>query len=123
MDDNKTDRLLYSKILKNITPEYTVDIATNGKEALEKIKLSPPALVITDHLMPEMNGYNLVKELIKERLLGKPPVIILSTEMDRNIIQDYNELGVDMVFQKPVNLRSFKQAVEKSLRQSIIGGN
>jgi CheY-like chemotaxis protein len=121
VDDNRTDGLLYSKILKNITPDYTVDLASNGVEALEKIKSSPPALVITDHSMPEMDGYNLVKQLKKEGLLGKPPVIILSTEMDRNIIEDYNELGVEYVFQKPVNLRSFKQAVEKSLRKYITG--
>ena len=121
VDDNRTDGLLYSKILKNITPDYTVDLASNGLEALEKIKSSPPALVITDHSMPEMNGYDLVKQLKKEGLLGKPPVIVLSTEMDRNIIGDYNELGIEYVFQKPVNLRSFKQAVEKSLRKYITG--
>jgi len=121
VDDSRTDGLLYSKILKNITPEYTVDLASNGVEALDKIKSSPPALIITDHLMPEMDGYGLVKQLKKEGLLGKPPVIVLSTEMDRNIIGDYNELGVEYVFQKPVNLRSFKQAVEKSLRKYITG--
>ncbi|RKY93237.1 MAG: hypothetical protein DRQ13_09710, partial [Ignavibacteriae bacterium] len=121
VDDNRTDGLLYSKILKNITPDYSVDLASNGVEALEKIKSSPPALVITDHSMPEMDGYNLVKQLKKEGLLGKPQVIVLSTEMDRNIIEDYNELGVEYVFQKPVNLRSFKQAVEKSLRKYITG--
>jgi PAS domain S-box-containing protein len=121
VDDNRTDGLLYSKILKNITPDYTVDLASNGVEALEKIKNSPPALVITDHSMPEMNGYDLVKQLKKEGLLGKPPVIVLSTEMDRNIIGDYNELGVEYVFQKPVNLRNFKQAVEKSLRKYVTG--
>jgi PAS domain S-box-containing protein len=121
VDDSRTDGLLYSKILKNITPDYTVDLASNGVEALEKIKSSTPALVITDHSMPEMDGYELVKELIKEGLLGKPPVIVLSTEMDRNIIEDYNNLGVEYVFQKPVNLRSFKQAVEKSLRKYITG--
>lgn len=119
VDDNRTDGLLYSKILKNITPYYTVDLASNGVEALAKIKSSPPALVITDHSMPEMNGYELVEQLKKEGLLGKPPVIVLSTEMDRNIIEDYNDLGVEYVFQKPVNLRSFKQAVEKSLRKYI----
>ena len=83
--------------------------------------MSPTALVITEHAMPEMNGYNLVKQLKKEGLVGKPQVIVLSTEMDRNIIEDYNELGVEYVFQKPVNLRSFKQAVEKSLRKYITG--
>lgn len=123
VDDNKTDGLLYSKILKNITPDYTVDIAMNGVEAIEKIKTANPALVITDHLMPEMNGYEMVKELQRMGLSGKPPIIVLSTDLDRNIIQDYNALGIEYVFQKPVDLRNFKQVVEKSLRKYITGNS
>lgn len=119
VDDNKTDRLLYSKILKNITPDYDVDIASNGKEALEKIMLTHPALVITDHSMPVMNGYEFVIELQKLEMKGKPPVIVLSSDIDRNAINDYNEVGIEFVFHKPVNLGHFKQAVEKSLRKSF----
>ncbi len=121
VDDSKTDRLLYSKILKNITPDYKVDIASDGKEAIEKILTSPPALVITDHIMPVMNGYNLVLEIKKAEIKGKPPVMILSGDLDREIVEEYHELGVEYVFQKPVNLNSFKQAVEKSLRKGITG--
>lgn len=121
VDDSKTDRLLYSKILKNITPDYEVDVASNGKEALEKILTSPPALVITDHGMPVMNGYEFVKELKKADIKGKPPVIVLSSDIDRTIATDYHELGIEFVFQKPVNLSSFKQAVEKSLHKGLSG--
>lgn len=119
VDDSKTDRLLYSKILKSITPDYNVDIASNGKEALEKILEYPPAVVITDHKMPVMDGYEFVKELRKLEMKGKPPVMILSSDIDRQIITDYNELGVEFVFSKPVNLSSFKQAVEKTIRKGI----
>uniref|UniRef100_A0A832DJI9 histidine kinase n=1 Tax=Ignavibacterium album TaxID=591197 RepID=A0A832DJI9_9BACT len=121
VDDSKTDRLLYSKILKNITPEYEVEVASNGKEALDKILSSPPALVITDHGMPVMNGYEFVKELKKSDIKDKPPVIVLSSDIDRSIATDYHELGVEFVFQKPVNLSSFKQAVEKSLQKGLSG--
>jgi PAS domain S-box-containing protein len=123
VDDDKTDRLLYTKILKNITPDYTIDVASNGEEALSKIKSLSPALVITDHAMPKMDGYKLVKEMIQKELLGKTPVIILSSALNRNIIQDYTDLGIEFVFQKPVNLRNLKQAVEKSLKKSITKGN
>jgi len=123
VDDSKTDRLLYSKILKNITPDYTVEIASDGKDAIEKILTSPPALVITDHLMPNMNGYNLVLEIKKAEIKGKPPIIILSGDLDREIVEEYHELGIEFVFQKPVNLNSFKQAVEKSLKKGITGNS
>lgn len=121
VDDSKTDRLLYSKILKNITPDYDVEVASNGKEALDKILASPPALVITDHGMPVMNGYEFVKELKKADMKGKPPVIVLGSDIDRTIATDYHELGIEFVFQKPVNLSSFKQAVEKSLHKGLSG--
>jgi PAS domain S-box-containing protein len=119
VDDSKTDRLLYSKILKNIVPDYTIELASDGIEALEKIKNTPPALVITDHVMPEMNGYELVKKLLSMESIGKINVIILSSDIDRQAIEDYNNLGIKYVFQKPVNLSNFKQAVEKSLRKGL----
>lgn len=121
VDDNKTDRLLYSKILKNITPEYEVEVASDGKEAIQKILSSPPALVITDHAMPVMNGYEFVVELKKMDLKGKPPVIVLSSDIDRAVINDYNEIGIEFVFQKPVNIGSFKLAIEKSLQKGLSG--
>jgi PAS domain S-box-containing protein len=121
VDDNKTDRLLYSKILKNITPEYNVEVASDGKEAIQKILSSPPALVITDHAMPVMNGYEFVVELKKMDLKGKPPVIVLSSDIDRAVINDYTELGIEFVFHKPVNIGSFKLAIEKSLQKGLSG--
>ncbi len=119
VDDSKTDRLLYSKILKNITTDYEVEIANDGREAMDKILASPPALVITDHLMPRMNGYQLILELKKAEIKAKPPVIVLSGDIDRNAISDYQELGVEYVFHKPVDLTSFKNAVERSLRKGL----
>ncbi|OGU36603.1 MAG: hypothetical protein A2315_00400 [Ignavibacteria bacterium RIFOXYB2_FULL_35_12] len=121
VDDNKTDRLLYSKILKNITPDYSVDIVSNGKEAMQKIIKSPPALVITDHNMPEMNGIQLVQEIQKLGVKSKPPIIILSGDIDRTAIHDYGLLGIDYIFQKPVNLANFKQAVERTIRKGLLG--
>ncbi|MCL5028534.1 MAG: PAS domain S-box protein [Bacteroidetes bacterium] len=120
VDDSKTDRLLYSKILKNITTDYNIEIASDGKDALDKILSSPPALVITDHLMPNMNGYQLVIELKKAEIKGKPPIMVLSGDIDRSAIEEYHELGIEYVFNKPVDLTSFKNAVEKSLRKGLV---
>jgi two-component system chemotaxis response regulator CheY len=119
VDDSKTDRLLYSKILRSITPDYNIELASNGKEAFEKIITSPPALIITDHMMPEMNGYELINALKRSDIKVKPPIMVLSSELDRAIIADYNEMGIEYVFNKPVNLSSFKKAVEKSLKKNF----
>ncbi len=119
VDDNRTDRILYSKILKNITGDYKIELSANGVEALTKINNLPPALIITDHDMPEMNGYQMVQEIINVKQKPRIPIIILSSELNRQIIQDYTDLGVDYVFQKPVDLSNFKNAVEKCLKKSL----
>jgi PAS domain S-box-containing protein len=123
VDNNKIDRLLYSKILMNIAPEYAVSIVSNGSEALERIISSPPALVITEHQMPVMNGYNLVKELIKSGLKSITPIIVLTSKIERSEVQQYAELGIEHIFTKPVNLRSFKEAIDKSIRKGISNNN
>lgn len=119
VDDIRTDRILYSKLLKNFVPDYTIDEAANGKEAFEQIKTTFPALVITDHKMPVMSGFDLVQQLNLSDLKYKPPVIILSSDLNDSIIDEYKEQGVVFAFKKPVNLTAFKFAVDKSLRQSI----
>jgi PAS domain S-box-containing protein len=119
VDNNKTDRILYSKILKNVTPDYSVDIVSNGKEALDIISSSSPALVITENEMPVMNGYNFILQLIRLNIFNKIPVIVLSGDIDRNISKDYAELGVEYIFKKPVNLKDFKNAIERSIRKGI----
>ena len=119
VDDSKTDKLLYSKILKNITPDYNVKTASEGNEALEIVKNSPPALIITDHNMPVMNGYELIQAIKKSNIKTKPPIIVLSGDISRNEMDDYNQLGIEFVFHKPVDLSLFKYAVEKSLKEGL----
>ena len=117
IDHNNRERLFYSKVIINITNDYAVNVVSNGKEALERILQSPPALVITEHKMPIMNGLQLVKELIKNDLKESIPVIVLTSEIDRSEIQEYTNLGIEYIFNKPVNLVSLKAAIEKSLRR------
>jgi PAS domain S-box-containing protein len=119
IDPKITDKILYSKILKHITPNYSIDTASDIKEALKKILSSTYALIITEHRTPEMTGYELALELKKMDMKVKPPIIVLSSSIDRQTVDDYNEIGINYVFQKPVDLSSFKNAVEKSLRQGL----
>lgn len=119
VDDSKTDRILYSKLIKNFLPNYQIVEAGEGTEALKIIRKSPPAIVITDHYMRGMGGYDLVKQIKLLEIDFKPPVIILSRDITLDISEEYAELGVEFVFQKPVNLKSFKEALERSLKKAI----
>ncbi|MFH0733417.1 MAG: PAS domain S-box protein [bacterium] len=119
VDDVKSDRILYAKLLKSVLPDYNILEASNGKEAFELIKQTYPALVITDHDMPVMNGYDLVKQINQSKLKYKPPIIILSSDLTNSSIDEYKELGIEYIFHKPVNLLTFKMSIEKSLKKAI----
>jgi PAS domain S-box-containing protein len=117
VDHNTKERMFYSKVLINITTDYAINVVSNGKEALERIIQSPPALVITEHKMPIMSGLTLVRELIKNGFKDTIPVIVLAGDIDRAAIQEYTDLGIEYIFSKPTNLLSLKSAIEKSLKK------
>ncbi len=119
VDDIRYERILYSKLLKSLISGFTILEAENGKEALEIIKQQTPALVITDHKMPFMSGYDLVKQILISDLKFRPPVIILSSDINPSIEEEYRNLGIEFIFQKPVNLSNFKNAIEKSLKKAL----
>jgi len=57
---------------------FEVEEAENGKDALEKIQKRPPDLVITDYVMPEMDGEELCRKIKKDLLIRHIPVIMLT---------------------------------------------
>ena len=120
IDDVQSDVILYKKLLNSIMPSYQVEVAYDGAEGYEAIKNMMPALVITDHIMPKMSGFDLVKKVMHSSLKYKPPVIVLSSDTTNLIAEEYEELGVEYVFKKPVGLTVFKNAIEKSLQKALI---
>ncbi len=120
VDDISTDRILYSKLLKSLLPNYNIIEATDGKDAFDKIKQFNPAIVITDHQMPEATGLDLIRNVNNSKIKYKPPFILLSMYLDEDLIEEYRNLGVEFTFNKPVNLTSFKFALEKSLKNAFI---
>ncbi len=120
IDDVQTDVILYKKLLNNIIPNYEVEVAYDGEEGYNSIQKSAPALVITDHIMPKMSGFELVRKVMNSDLKYKPPIIVLSSDTTTSIAKEYEELGVEYVFKKPVGLTVFKNAIDKSLQKALI---
>ena len=93
---------------------YRVVTARNGNEALEAIKRERPAIIITDILMPQMDGFSLVHRLRLNPDTRDIPVIFLSatyvTPEDKSFALN---LGVIQFIEKPVNFDDFLPALEK----------
>jgi CheY-like chemotaxis protein len=95
---------------------YPVLTARNGQEALEVLKKEKPALVITDILMPKLDGYAFVYQMRTNPLTTAIPVIFLSatyvTPEDRNFAMD---LGAARFIEKPIDTEEFLLTVAELL--------
>lgn len=80
---------------------YRVRLATNGRHALELIAAAKPQLIVSDIIMPEMNGYELCRALKADPTLADIPVILVTALNDsRDIIRGI-ESGADNFIRKP----------------------
>jgi DNA-binding response OmpR family regulator len=79
---------------------YQVLTATNGEEALEKLRTKLPDLIVLDVMMPEMNGFDVAAVLKNDPVTMDIPIVILSIVQDRD--RGYR-VGVDRYLTKPID--------------------
>ena len=97
---------------------YPVITARNGVEALEMIAKERPALIITDILMPKMDGYAFVQKLRKDVKTHDIPIIFLSatyvTPEDKTFALS---LGASRFIEKPIDTEDFLLTIAELLTQ------
>lgn len=108
--------------------EYTVAAATNGQEALQVIAEGySPDLILSDIIMPEMDGLALCHALQQDDRLGQIPFIFLSAKSDLEEIREGMNIGADDYLTKPVKFGDLVKAIElrmgkrEALRQQVAG--
>jgi CheY-like chemotaxis protein len=96
---------------------YRVITARDGQEALESIERERPAVIVTDILMPRMDGFNLVHRLRLDSQTRDIPVIFLSATYVAPEDKAFAlSLGVTRFIEKPVNFEEFLPAVSDLLK-------
>jgi DNA-binding NarL/FixJ family response regulator len=101
---------------------YVAIAAMNGRDALLKVDRHQPQLVVTDALMPEMDGFELIRQLRQQPQYRLLPVVFLTAraELD-NRIRGY-KAGVDVYVQKPVALTELGAIVRNLLDRAMLTG-
>lgn len=79
VEDNYDMVQFLSSILRD---EYAVHTAFNGREGLKKVKEISPDLILSDIMMPEMDGYELVERIRKDKKYSTVPIILLTAKAD-----------------------------------------
>ncbi len=104
-DDDVNVKLYLQKILPD---GYKIDYASNGKEAIEKIKVNNYDILLLDLMMPELNGYDVIKELRLNKLAPNLPILVVTnypeptTEEERELLS--KSLGIIVFDKSELNL-------------------
>ena len=114
IDDDVTIQMVFSQFLTSLGHEIIQ--AENGKEGMSMIQEIRPDLVITDIMMPEMDGLEILMQLRSTH--DAVPVIAISGGMRSlpvNFLQQAKLFGARYVFEKPVPLDVLRNAVTELL--------
>jgi two-component system, sensor histidine kinase and response regulator len=113
VDDNPQNLQVLGRLLQE--KNYEIEFATNGKAALEWIDSQQFDLILLDINMPEMDGFEVCREIRKKESLSKIPVIFLSADSDRESILKGFELGAQDYVTKPFDSRELIVRVKTHL--------
>lgn len=112
--EDHNDICLYLSILLN--KEYELLIATNGEEGLKLARRKLPDLIITDVMMPLMDGFECCKRLKEDLKTCHIPIIMLTAlSGDENIVKGI-ELGADDYIMKPFNPKILKTKARQLIK-------
>src|SRR5436853_1770566 len=115
VDDNKVNRLLLARSLE--LQGHSVALAENGRVALEMLRREPFDVLLLDMEMPEMDGFQVLEQLVNDRQLRDLPVIVTSSlEGVTNVVRCI-ELGAEDYLTKPVNPVLLKARIGASLEK------
>ncbi len=115
-DDESDIRQLLTFVLSE--EGHEVSTSGDGHACIERMLMSPPHLLILDLMMPEMDGYAVLKEMQDYQILDHTKILVLTakgTEQDREL--GY-ELGADEYVTKPCDEAELRSVVETILRLS-----
>lgn len=118
VDDSRVTRELVKVFL--IAKDVTLVEASDGAEALEKIRAAPPDLVVADNRMPVLDGAGLCEALGADPRLRGVPVVILTSAADGETARRLRRAGAVEVLKKPVQPQTLQDAVARALAAAAV---
>ena len=103
------------RIIRNLLSQLgfsEIDDASDGTQALEKMKIKPYGLVISDWNMDPMTGYELLKEVRSDDTLKRTPFIMVTAESKTENVIAAKKAGVNNYIVKPFNAATLKSKID-----------
>lgn len=114
VDDSPTMRRIIINTLKRAGFNDVIE-ATDGKDALAKMKVEKPNFIITDWNMPEMDGLTFISTLRSQAEYEDLPVLMVTTRSVKEDIVDAMKAGVNNYIVKPFTPETLKAKIDQML--------
>jgi diguanylate cyclase (GGDEF)-like protein len=98
--------------------DFEVDVAVRGSDALDKTKQNLPHLIVLDIMLPDIDGYEVCRNLRTNMRTSHIPVIFLTQKDERSDKLQGLELGADDYITKPFDIEELKLRVQGAIRRS-----
>ena len=116
VDGNKDTRMF---LKLQFAGEYTVHLAKNGEEGIELARKILPDLVITEAILPGIDGFEVTRILKEETNTCQIPIILLTTLNNNEYIIKGMELGADEYVRKPFDTEVLKSKVKRLIKNRL----
>jgi CheY-like chemotaxis protein len=113
VDDSETNLVLLEAVLGD--ENFKVTTALSAKEAYEILEESIPDLILLDLLMPNENGFDVIKKLQLVEKYKRIPIIIVTAFANEENTEKANKYGVYDVIEKPIDIPAFLNKVNNAL--------
>jgi CheY-like chemotaxis protein len=114
VDDSRDNCFLLQVLLE--TEGYQVETASSGFVALDKIKATPPDLVLLDVMMPHMNGFEVTRQIRQTPALAHIPILLVTAYDQQNAVEGLL-IGANGLVRKPIEFDELLNQIQSILSQ------
>jgi PAS domain S-box-containing protein len=115
VDDNRDMREYVRRLLSS---RFHVVTAQNGREALTKARATTPDLILSDVMMPEMDGFQLLAAVRQDQRIAAVPLILLSARAGEESMVEGMQSGADDYLVKPFTARELVARIEAHVKMA-----
>lgn len=113
VDDLEDNLFLLQTVLE--AEGYKVDTANSGQSALLKVKAAPPDLILMDLMMPDMNGYEVTRQIRQDQELPFVPILLITAHEESNALRGL-ALGANDFIRKPIEFDTLLARIQAFLQ-------
>lgn len=116
IDDSNFSLTMMKNTMAALFPDAEITCTTDAQEGVEMFNREAPDLVVTDLLMPEITGEDIVKHVRSAN--SQCFICVASANIQETVQQELIEMGADLFLEKPVNPKKAKALLEQYMEKS-----